>query len=247
MLIIENLHAGYGNIEVLKGINLEINEGELVCLIGANGAGKSTLLRTVSGLIHPTAGTIQFKGSRIDALDAEDIVRLGISQVPEGRRVFPRSTVRENLEMGAYVRSDIHEVEKDIREFLDRFPILKQREKQYSGLLSGGEQQILAICRGLMSKPKLLLLDEPSMGLAPILTNQIFQIIKELHEQGRTILLVEQNAKKALEISERAYVLEVGRIVLSGKSSNLINNDEVRRAYLGGKGPQTQKDAERNQ
>jgi branched-chain amino acid transport system ATP-binding protein len=235
MLVVENLHAGYGNIEVLKGISLEVAEGELVSLIGANGAGKSTLLRTLSGLIRPSSGSVTFQGKRIDGLEAEAIVRRGISHIPEGRRIFPRSTVRVNLEMGAYTRSDQKEVERDIQRFLDRFPILKRREHHFGGLLSGGEQQILSICRGLMARPHLLLLDEPSMGLAPFLVNEIFDIINELHEEGVTILLVEQNAKKALETSQRAYVLETGRIVLSGPASELLNNEVVRRAYLGGR------------
>jgi branched-chain amino acid transport system ATP-binding protein len=233
MLVIENLEAGYGNVRVLKGISMEVREGELVCLIGANGAGKSTLLRTISGLIRPTKGSITFRTRRIDAMEAEDIVRLGISHVPEGRRIFPRSTVRVNLEMGAYTRSDHQRVEEDLQSFLHRFPILGQREKHFGGLLSGGEQQMLSICRGLMSRPQLLLLDEPSMGLAPFLVNQVFDVIRELRAQGVTVLLVEQNAKKALEVGDRAYVLDTGRIVLSGAASELLDNDDVRRAYLG--------------
>jgi len=210
-----------------------VEEGDIVALIGNNGAGKSTLLNTISGLVRPASGTIEFLGRRIDSLPSDQIVKLGISQAPEGRRVFPRSTVLENLEMGAYTRKDARAVRRDIEAMLERFPILGQRRNQLAGTLSGGEQQMLTIARALMSRPKLMMLDEPSLGLMPTLVKEIFQIIQEIHADGTTILLVEQNARKALAIANRAYVLETGEIVLEGPAEQLRNMDQVRKAYLG--------------
>jgi branched-chain amino acid transport system ATP-binding protein len=234
MLQIEDLHAKYGNIEALHGVSLNVREGETVALIGANGAGKTTLLKAISGLLRPSAGTVKFCGARIDRLPAERIVQRGMAHVPEGRRIFPRHTVDVNLEMGAYVRSDRAQIREDIEKLLnDQFPPLKARRSRPAGLLSGGEQQMLAICRALLSRPTFLLMDEPSMGLAPLLVNEIFRIIETLRKEGKTILLVEQNAKKALKASNRAYVLESGRIVLEGPSSELLHDERVRKAYLG--------------
>jgi len=210
-----------------------VEGGDIVALIGNNGAGKSTLLNTISGLVRPASGTIEFLGRRIDSLPSDQIVKLGISQAPEGRRVFPRSTVLENLEMGAYTRKDARAVRRDIEAMLERFPILGQRRNQLAGTLSGGEQQMLTIARALMSRPKLMMLDEPSLGLMPTLVKEIFQIIQEIHADGTTILLVEQNARKALAIANRAYVLETGEIVLEGPAEQLRNMDQVRKAYLG--------------
>ncbi|NMC32376.1 MAG: ABC transporter ATP-binding protein [Veillonellaceae bacterium] len=234
MLKVENINVYYGAIHALKGISVEVNEGEIVTLIGANGAGKSTILRTISGLLRAKTGDILFKDQSIAGMAAEDIVRHGISQVPEGRRIFANMTVSENLEMGAYIRSDKGGIRKDIDKVFERFPRLGERRTQIAGTLSGGEQQMLAIGRGLMSQPKLMLLDEPSMGLAPLLVKEIFSIIKEINAGGTTILLVEQNAHMALSIAHKAYVLETGRITLSGTAKELAESEAVRKAYLGG-------------
>lgn len=233
ILKVEDIHVYYGSIHAVKGVSFEVNEGEIVTLIGANGAGKSTVLNTISGLLHPKNGRILFEGKDIRGIDAHKIVRHGLAQVPEGRHVFLQMTVEENLEMGAYTQSK-STIEHGIEDVYRRFPRLAERHKQIAGTLSGGEQQMLAMGRALMSKPKLLMLDEPSMGLAPILVEQIFDIIKELHQSGTTILLVEQNAQAALAVADRAYVLETGKIFLSGTGAELIASDEVRKAYLGG-------------
>src|SRR6266480_1311722 len=231
LLEIEDVHTFYGNIEALKGISLEVDEGEIVTLIGANGAGKSTTLRSISGLTPPQQGSIRFAGQEIGEVQPQDIVRLGISQSPEGRRCFPRMTVRENLELGAYLRND--NLDEDLERVFDLFPRLKEREKQKAGTMSGGEQQMLAIGRALMAEPRLLLLDEPGMGLAPILVERIYETIAEINKQDTTILLVEQNANFALEVSNRGYVLETGTVALTDKSSALKENPEVQKAYLG--------------
>ena len=233
MLNIKDLHTHYGHVRALKGVSLNVEEGEIVTLIGNNGAGKSTLLKTISGLVRPSSGSIEFRGQPIEELPSEDIVRLGISQAPEGRRVFPRSSVLENLEMGAYVRNDQKAIQQDIEAMMSRFPILGERKHQLAGTLSGGEQQMLTIARALMSRPRLMMLDEPSLGLMPTLVKEVFEIIKEIHAEGTTILLVEQNARKALAVADRGYVLETGNIVLYGAAEELRNNDEVRKAYLG--------------
>ncbi len=231
MLKLENVHAGYGSIDVLRGITLEVAEGEIVTVLGANGAGKSTTLMTICGINHCRQGHIVFAGKAIQNIPAHEIVRHGISQVPEGRRIFPRLTVRENLEMGAFHRQvNGDELEK----VFTLFPILKERQSQFGGTLSGGEQQMLAISRALMARPKLLLLDEPSLGLAPMIVAQIFDIIREINQQGTTILLVEQNANMALHVAHRGYVLQTGKIVLQDTAKNLMNNDEVKKSYLGG-------------
>ena len=232
MLELNDVHTFYGSIEALKGISLTVEEGEIVTLIGANGAGKSTTLRSISGLTPPRAGSIRFLGQEIGATPAPDIVRLGISQSPEGRKVFQRMSVRENLDLGAFLRRD-DRVKDDMERVFDLFPRLKERESQKGGTMSGGEQQMLAIGRALMADPKLLLLDEPSMGLAPILVERIYETIAEINKQGTTILLVEQNANFALEVSNRAYVLETGHVALSDKSAKLRENPEVQAAYLG--------------
>jgi branched-chain amino acid transport system ATP-binding protein len=232
LLEIHDIHTFYGTIEALKGISLEVNEGEIVTLIGSNGAGKSTTLRSISGLTPPREGSIQFDGEEIGETPPQEIVQRGISQSPEGRRIFDRMTVRENLELGAYLRRDSN-VASDMDRVFDLFPRLKEREKQKAGTMSGGEQQMLAIGRALMASPKLLLLDEPSMGLAPVLVERIYETVAEINKQGTTILLVEQNANFALEVSERAYVLETGTVALSDKASALRENPEVQRAYLG--------------
>ena len=226
----------YGAIHALKGVSFHVEEGEIVSLIGANGAGKTTAMHTISGLLHSKTGDITFMGNSISKTEPHRIVRLGLAQVPEGRRVFASMTVQENLEMGAYARSRSQgrEIEQDLALVFKRFPRLKERRRQQAGTLSGGEQQMLAIGRALMSRPKMLLLDEPSMGLSPILVQEIFSCIREVNEGGTTILLVEQNAKMALSVSDRAYVLETGCIILEGKSSELLDNDEVKKAYLGG-------------
>ncbi len=234
MLTIDNINVYYGAIHALKGISATVAEGEIVTLIGANGAGKSTTLRTVSGLLRAKTGEISFEGKSIAGMAAQDIVKLGISQVPEGRRVFANMSVLENLELGAYIRSDKTEIKKDMDSVFTRFPRLAERRAQLAGTLSGGEQQMLAMGRALMSRPRLLLLDEPSMGLAPLLVKEIFSIIKEINETGTTILLVEQNANMALSIAHKAYVLETGRITLSGTSRELLESEAVRKAYLGG-------------
>ena len=234
MLKVENINVYYGAIHALKGISVEVKQGEIVTLIGANGAGKSTILRTISGLLRAKTGDIVFEGNAIGGMAAEEIVRKGISQVPEGRRIFANMTVAENLELGAYIRSDKAGIRKDIAKVFERFPRLGERRTQIAGTLSGGEQQMLAIGRGLMSQPKLMLLDEPSMGLAPLLVKEIFSIIQEINASGTTILLVEQNAHMALSIAHKAYVLETGRITLSGTAKELSESEAVRKAYLGG-------------
>lgn len=234
MLVLKDVHVYYGAIHALKGISLEVNEGEIVTLIGSNGAGKSTSLKTISGLHRPKEGSITFNGADLTRVQPQEVVSLGISQVPEGRHVFTNMTVLENLELGAYLRKDKTEIKKDIEKVYTLFPRLEERKAQLSGTLSGGEQQMLAMGRALMSRPKLLLLDEPSMGLAPILVKQIFSIIKEINKTGTTVLLVEQNAHMALSIAERAYVLETGKIVLSGNAAELAKSEAVRKAYLGG-------------
>lgn len=233
MLSVENLQVYYGSIHAIKGISFEVNEGESVTLIGANGAGKSTTLNTVAGLLKPKSGSVTFEGNSLAGVPVHKIVGKGMALCPEGRRIFLQLTVRENLEMGAYSRPG-SEVEASIEEIYQRFPRLKERYRQVAGTLSGGEQQMLAMGRALMSKPRLMMLDEPSMGLAPILVEQIFDIIKELNEAGTTILLVEQNAQMALSVAHRGYVLETGRIVTSGTGEELLEDDAVRRAYLGG-------------
>ncbi|MBL3645971.1 ABC transporter ATP-binding protein [[Brevibacterium] frigoritolerans] len=234
MLKIEDINVYYGNIQALKGISLSINEGEIVTLIGANGAGKSTLLKSISGLLKPKQGKIIYEGDSIGGKAAQSIVKMGISHVPEGRRVFANMTVEENLQLGAYLRKDKAGIKQDMEKVYELFPRLLERLKQQSGTLSGGEQQMLAMGRALMAKPRLLLLDEPSMGLAPLLVKQIFNIIEEINKTGTTILLVEQNANLALSIADRAYVVETGRIVLSGKSEELTASEEIKNAYLGG-------------
>jgi branched-chain amino acid transport system ATP-binding protein len=233
LLSVENLNAYYGAIHALQGISFHVEEGEIVTLIGANGAGKSTTLRTISGLLHPRTGTIRFKGEDITTTPAERIVELGISQVPEGRKIFAPLTVRENLMMGAYTRKDQQAIQKSLERVFASFPRLKERITQLGGTLSGGEQQMLATARGLMSGPTLLLMDEPSMGLSPILVEEIFKIIREINQQGTSILLVEQNALMALSVASRAYVLETGRIVLSGSAREIAENPQVKEAYLG--------------
>lgn len=234
MLQIENITVYYGNIQAIKGVTLDIQEGEIVTLIGANGAGKSTLLKTVSGLLKPKDGQIIYEGKPIGGKAAQAIVKQGISHVPEGRRIFANMTVEENLQLGAYLRRDRAGIKKDMEQVYELFPRLLERVKQQAGTLSGGEQQMLAMGRALMAKPKLLLLDEPSMGLAPLLVKTIFRIIEEIKATGTTILLVEQNAHLALSIADRAYVMETGRIVLSGKANELTESEEVKMAYLGG-------------
>jgi branched-chain amino acid transport system ATP-binding protein len=233
MLEIKDLHTYYGNIHALKGISLKVEQGEIVTLIGSNGAGKTTTLRTIQGLLRPRQGKILFENSPLDALSAQAIVRLGISQSPEGRLIFPRMTVQENLEMGAFSRRDTLGIKSDLEKVLHLFPRLRERINQKGGTLSGGEQQMLAIARAMMSRPRLLLLDEPSMGLAPMLVTQIFSIVRDINEQGTTVLLVEQNARMALSIANRGYVLQTGQIVLTGTAKDLQSNETVRKAYLG--------------
>ena len=233
LLKVEDIHVYYGNIHAIKGISFEVNEGEIVTLIGANGAGKSTTLNTVAGLLKPRSGHVEFNGKSMAGVQASKVVSMGMALCPEGRRVFQQMTVRENLEMGGYTRP-ASEIQGSLEDVFQRFPRLKEREKQVAGTLSGGEQQMLAMGRALMSKPKLLMLDEPSMGLAPILVEQIFDIIKELHDAGTTILLVEQNAQMALSIADRAYVLGTGCITMSGNAAEVLADDGVRKAYLGG-------------
>jgi branched-chain amino acid transport system ATP-binding protein len=232
LLDVKDIHVFYGSIEAVKGMSFHVDRGEIVCLIGANGAGKTTTLRTVSGLLRPREGAIFYDGQRIDLLPAHEIVILGVAQSPEGRRIFPRMTVRENLDMGAFTRKDAGQRE-DLERILELFPILGERARQAAGTLSGGEQQMLAIGRALMAKPKLLLLDEPSMGLAPIVVQRIFDIVREISEQGMTILLVEQNAAQALSLADRGYVIETGKIVLEDEARSLLANERVRKAYLG--------------
>jgi branched-chain amino acid transport system ATP-binding protein len=233
LLEVEDIHTYYGNIEALKGISLTVDEGEIVTLIGSNGAGKSTTLRSISGLNPPRTGRITFDGKEISAMPPQDIVSLGVSQSPEGRHCFQRMTVRENLDLGAYLRRDAAGILSDVERVYDLFPRLKERERQKAGTMSGGEQQMLAIGRALMAQPKLLLLDEPSMGIAPILVERIYETIAEINRQGTTILLVEQSASYALEVSKRGYVLETGTVALSAPSSELQENPDVQKAYLG--------------
>lgn len=234
MLKVENLSVHYGVIEAVKNVSFEVNEGEVVTLIGANGAGKTSILRTISGLVRPSAGTISFLGNEIQKVPARKIVADGLSQVPEGRHVFAGLTVMENLEMGAFLRNNREENQANLKKIFARFPRLEERKNQDAATLSGGEQQMLAMGRALMSQPKLLLLDEPSMGLAPIFIQEIFDIIQDIQKQGTTVLLIEQNANKALAIADRGYVLETGKIVLSGTGKELLTSEEVKKAYLGG-------------
>jgi branched-chain amino acid transport system ATP-binding protein len=233
LLELDDVHTFYGNIEALKGISLTVEEGEIVTLIGSNGAGKSTTLRSISGMTPPRVGSIRFKDKEIGETPVQEIVRLGISQSPEGRKIFPRMSVRENLDLGAYLRRD-EDINSDLDRVFDLFPRLKEREKQKAGTMSGGEQQMLAMGRALMAQPTVLLLDEPSMGLAPVLVERIYETVAEINKQGTTILLVEQNANFALGVSNRAYVLETGTITLSDDSDKLRENPEVQKAYLGG-------------
>ncbi len=233
MLSVENLSVRYGMIQAVHNVSFQVNQGEIVSLIGANGAGKTTILRTISGLIRPSEGTIQFEGRAIEKEAPQKIVASGLSQVPEGRHVFPGLTVQENLEMGAFLRKDSG-VHADYEQVFAKFPVLKERKNQDAATLSGGEQQMLAMGRALMSKPKLLLLDEPSMGLAPIFIREIFSIIQEIQQQGTTVLLIEQNANMALSIADRGYVLETGKIVLEGTGNELLSSEAVKKAYLGG-------------
>lgn len=233
MLKLDNIVTHYGNIQALKGISIDVKQGEIVTIIGANGAGKTTTLKTICGLVAPTSGKIYFQGEDITHKTTSDIVESGIALVPEGRRVFPRMTVLENLQLGAYLNKDKAQVKQDLEKVFDLFPILKDRIKQIAGTLSGGEQQMLAIGRALMARPKLLLLDEPSMGLAPKIVANIFDIIMEINRAGTTILLVEQNARMALAIAHKGFVIETGKIVLQDSTVNLLNNEEVKKAYLG--------------
>ncbi len=234
MLKLENVVAGYGNIVALRGISLEVNEGEIITLIGANGAGKSTTLMTISGIVAAREGKITFLNEEIQNKSPETTVKMGLSQVPEGRHIFPQLTVQENLDMGAFLRRDTDGIKRDMQNCIDLFPILASRRSQAGGTLSGGEQQMLAVARALMTRPKLLLLDEPSMGLAPLVIKQIFDIIKEINrERGVTVFLVEQNANQALQIADRGYVLENGTITLAGKAQDLLKNSDIRKAYLG--------------
>ncbi len=233
MLELKDVHSYYGNIHALKGISFTVDDGEIVTLIGANGAGKSTTMRTIQGLLRPRQGTVLLNGVALEKLPTDDIVAQGVSQAPEGRQIFPRMTVQENLEMGAYQRKDKEGIQKDMNRVFELFPRLKERIRQAGGTLSGGEQQMLAIGRAMMARPKVLMLDEPSMGLAPILVEQIFDIIKEINAQGTTILLVEQNAMMALSVATRGYVLETGHIVLEGSAESLLSNKQVQDTYLG--------------
>jgi branched-chain amino acid transport system ATP-binding protein len=235
MLDVQDIHTYYGNIRALKGISLTVSRGEIVTLIGANGAGKSTTLKTVIGTVHPVRGVITFNGARIERMATDRIVRLGIAQSPEGRRIFPRMTVMENLELGAFARTDHANIRSDLERVFTLFPRLKERLAQKGGTLSGGEQQMLAMGRALMARPTVLLLDEPSMGLSPILVETIFQIIQDINRQGTTILLVEQNARMALRVAHRGYVIQTGRIVLHDSAGNLLKSDLVRKTYLGEK------------
>ncbi len=233
LLELDDVVIRYGGIEAVRGISLHVDEGEMVTLIGGNGAGKTTTLKAISGVKRPSAGTITFEGIRIDTLAAHRIVELGICQAPEGRKIFPRMSVRENLEMGAYARRGGRGLGEDFERVYALFPVLKEREKQHGGTLSGGQQQMLAIGRALMARPRLVMLDEPSMGLAPVLVSRIFELLTEIHGQGTTILLVEQNAHMALNVADRGYVLESGKIVLEDDATTLLGNDQVRKAYLG--------------
>ncbi len=233
MLKVDNIHVSYGSIEAIKGLSFEVSKGEIVTLIGANGAGKTTILHTLSGILKPTKGSINYKDTDLLKLPAHKILPMGMAQVPEGRRVFSKMTVLENLQMGSYIHKLGKQTDADLENVFKSFPRLKERSKQISGTLSGGEQQMLAMGRAMMSRPELLLLDEPSMGLAPLLVDEIFDIIQRVNEAGTTILLVEQNANRALHLADRGYVLETGKIVLSGDSKDLLASDEVRAAYLG--------------
>ena len=233
MLEVNDIKVYYGMIQAIKGVSFHVDEGEVIALIGANGAGKTTILHTVSGLLTPKEGTITFEGQDLVKIPGHKIVSMGMAHVPEGRRVFANMTVLQNLKMGAFTRSDKNEIDATIEKVYKRFPRLKERQNQMAGTLSGGEQQMLAMGRALMSHPKIILMDEPSMGLSPIFVNEIFDIIQEVSKSGTTVLLVEQNAKKALSIADRAYVLETGKIVLEGKASDLLNNDSIKKAYLG--------------
>ena len=233
MLEVKDLEVYYGMIQAIKGISFGVNQGEVIALIGANGAGKTTTLHTITGLLSPKKGSVMFEGTDITKIPAHKIVSMGMAHVPEGRRVFAELSVYENLKMGAYTRKDKNEIEESLANVYKRFPRLEERRNQMAGTLSGGEQQMLAMGRALMSKPKIILMDEPSMGLSPIFVNEIFDIIQEVSKSGTTVLLVEQNAKKALSIADRAYVLETGKIVLEGKASDLLNNDSIKKAYLG--------------
>lgn len=232
LLQVDNIEVYYGVIKALKGISFEVNKGEIVALIGANGAGKTTILHTVTGLLKPKAGTISFKGNDITKVPAHKIVTMGMAHVPEGRRIFSQLSVLDNIKLGAFTRKDKDEIEETLNYVYERFPRLKERKNQIAGTLSGGEQQMLAMGRALMSKPEFVLMDEPSMGLSPLLVSEIFEIIKAINENGTTVLLVEQNAKKALSIADRAYVLETGNIVLSGDAKDLMNDESVKKAYL---------------
>lgn len=234
MLKVSNLHVSYGAIEAIKGIDFEVNDGEIVTLIGANGAGKTSIMHTISGLVKAKEGSIYLNDKDITKIPAHDIVKFGIAQCPERRRVFASQSVEDNLMLGAYLRKDKEEIKSDLDNIYNLFPRLKERRKQLAGTLSGGEQQMLAIGRALMSKPKILLLDEPSMGLSPLLVKEIFAIIEEINKKGTSILLVEQNAKMALAIANRAYVLETGKIVMSGESKELLTSNDIKKAYLGG-------------
>ncbi len=234
LLSVNDLYVNYGNVEALHGINLQVEEGEIVTILGANGAGKSTTLMTISGLVSPREGQIFYKDTEISVMQGHEVVKLGIAQVPEGRRVFATLTVQENLNLGAFTLSDKDKINKTMEWVFELFPRLKERREQLAGTLSGGEQQMLAIARGLMASPKILLLDEPSLGLAPILVKSIFATIKEINETGVTVLLVEQNARAALKLANRGYVMEVGKIVLEESSDKLLKNPQVRKAYLGG-------------
>lgn len=233
MLEIKDLEVYYGMIQAIKGVSFDVNEGEVIALIGANGAGKTTILHTITGLINAQKGSVWFEGKDITKVPAHKIVSMGMAHVPEGRRVFANLTVLQNLKMGAYTRKDKTEIEQTLDSIYKRFPRLMERQNQLAGTLSGGEQQMLAMGRALMSHPKIILMDEPSMGLSPIFVNEIFDIIKSVSASGTTVLLVEQNAKKALSIADRAYVLETGKIVLSGKAGDLLDNDSIKKAYLG--------------
>ncbi len=233
MLKIENLEVSYGMIKAIKGVSFEVNEGEVIALIGANGAGKTTILHTITGLVSAKGGSIEFEGKELTKTPPHKIVEMGMAHVPEGRRIFGELSVYENLIMGAFTRTDKSEIKKNLENVYERFPILKERKNQIAGTLSGGEQQMLAMGRALMSNPKIILMDEPSMGLSPLYVSEIFDIIKKISSAGVTVLLVEQNAKKALSIADRAYVLETGKIVLEGKAENLLNDESVKKAYLG--------------
>ena len=233
MLSVNNLQVHYGMIQAIKDVSFEVNEGEVIALIGANGAGKTTILHTVSGLLQPTKGSVNFEGQDITKVPAHKIVSLGMAHVPEGRRVFAQLTVLENLKLGAYTRKDKNEMEETLKMIYKRFPRLEERKNQIAGTLSGGEQQMLAMGRALMSHPKIILMDEPSMGLSPIFVEEVFKIIRDISAEGVTVLLVEQNAKKALNIADRAYVLETGNIILQGDAKKLMNDESVKKAYLG--------------